>query len=304
MKKFYLFIIMLLLNSSILFSQVAINADGTVADNSAMLDVKSSTKGLLPPRMTNSELNAIVSPANGLLVYCTDCGTNGLGSLSMYMSGAWYAINKQLGTNTGDMQFWNGTEWVQVPTYYANDIASLKDSISKVDVNVNDGDYQLNLKLDALASMVSGISKMETDLTALKAQVTSLQTAIAALPTTASITALSISLATVGTKTDALTASLTTVSTTLAATKTVVDVVNVNLMALMVKVTADNVAMNLKLTDLANKLAILETMSTQTETQISILQAVVTANADATDANVNAKIAALTAALKAAGVIP
>ena len=41
-------------------------------DTSAMLDVSSSTKGLLAPRMTTIEKNAIASPANGLLVYDTD----------------------------------------------------------------------------------------------------------------------------------------------------------------------------------------------------------------------------------------
>jgi len=50
MKKLYLFIVMLLCNSSLLFSQVAINVDGSAANNSAMLDVKSANKGFLPPR--------------------------------------------------------------------------------------------------------------------------------------------------------------------------------------------------------------------------------------------------------------
>ena len=55
-------------------AQVAINTDGTNPDNSAMLDVKSTTKGLLVPRMTITQRNAIVTPATGLLVYQTDNG--------------------------------------------------------------------------------------------------------------------------------------------------------------------------------------------------------------------------------------
>ncbi|MBK7031090.1 MAG: hypothetical protein IPH45_18645 [Bacteroidales bacterium] len=51
------------------WSQVAINTDGSVPDNSAMLDVKSTTKGMLLPRMTSAERIAIVSPATGLSVY-------------------------------------------------------------------------------------------------------------------------------------------------------------------------------------------------------------------------------------------
>ena len=46
------------------------------ADNSSMLDVSSTTKGLLTPRMTATQRGAITSPASGLIVYQTD-GTTG-----------------------------------------------------------------------------------------------------------------------------------------------------------------------------------------------------------------------------------
>jgi len=39
---------------------------------SAVLDVASTTQGFLPPRMTMAQMNAIVSPAEGLEVYVTD----------------------------------------------------------------------------------------------------------------------------------------------------------------------------------------------------------------------------------------
>ena len=51
---------------------VSINAGNTPSDPSAMLDVSSTTSGLLIPRMTAAQRTAIVSPANGLLVYDTD----------------------------------------------------------------------------------------------------------------------------------------------------------------------------------------------------------------------------------------
>jgi hypothetical protein len=53
------------------FAQVGI---GTATPNaSAALDITSTTSGLLPPRMTKVQLEAIASPAEGLMVYCTDC---------------------------------------------------------------------------------------------------------------------------------------------------------------------------------------------------------------------------------------
>lgn len=46
--------------------------------NSAALELESTTKGFLPPRMTNAQMQAIPSPAQGLIVYCTDCNPMGL----------------------------------------------------------------------------------------------------------------------------------------------------------------------------------------------------------------------------------
>ena len=54
-----------------LSAQVGVNTDGSAADNSAALDIKSINKGFLVPRMTQAEIGAIASPADGLLVFCT-----------------------------------------------------------------------------------------------------------------------------------------------------------------------------------------------------------------------------------------
>jgi uncharacterized protein (TIGR02145 family) len=70
------------------FSQVSINDDGTKADSSAMLDVKSSTKGFLPPRMTTEERDDITDPADGLIIY--NLTTK---SLNYYAYGFWYELD-------------------------------------------------------------------------------------------------------------------------------------------------------------------------------------------------------------------
>ena len=64
-----LFLLVLLFCGIAAGAQVAVNTDGSIPDNSAMLDVKSTTKGMLVPRMTAAQRNAISSPATGLLVF-------------------------------------------------------------------------------------------------------------------------------------------------------------------------------------------------------------------------------------------
>jgi hypothetical protein len=63
-------LVLFMIALSSLKAQVAVNTDGTAPDNSAMLDVKSTSKGFLPPRMAQSERDGI-TPAEGLIVYNT-----------------------------------------------------------------------------------------------------------------------------------------------------------------------------------------------------------------------------------------
>jgi hypothetical protein len=67
---------------------VGINSTGAAADPSAALEVLATNKGLLPPRMTATQRDAIANPAVGLVVFCSNCGTNG-GELEVYSGGIW-----------------------------------------------------------------------------------------------------------------------------------------------------------------------------------------------------------------------
>jgi len=67
---------------------MAINTTGSEAHSSAMLDVASTSKGMLVPRMLSAQRTSISSPATGLLVYQTDAPAgfyqyNGSGWLSL-----------------------------------------------------------------------------------------------------------------------------------------------------------------------------------------------------------------------------
>ena len=74
MKKLLLFAALIAVSFTS-FAQVGIGT--TDPDGSAVLDISSTTKGLLIPRMTNAQLSAIASPVPGLIVYCTNCNANG-----------------------------------------------------------------------------------------------------------------------------------------------------------------------------------------------------------------------------------
>ncbi len=81
-------------------AQVAVNTDGTNPDASAMLDIKSVDKGILIPRMTLAQKNAIPSPATGLLVYQTD-GTQGF----YFFNGTAWTLITGTGGATGNVIF-------------------------------------------------------------------------------------------------------------------------------------------------------------------------------------------------------
>lgn len=89
MKKTLLFLSLLAFNVTGRGQSLAINTDGSAADASALLDVKSTSKGFLPPRMTTVQRDAISSPAAGLFIF---------------------------NSNASCLQFYNGSGWVSVIT--------------------------------------------------------------------------------------------------------------------------------------------------------------------------------------------
>ena len=115
MKKLCL-LVCLLVSTTVISQGVSINSDGSNPDNSSILDVKSTSKGILIPRMLQSERSSIVTPSNGLLVYQTN-GTSGFyfydgsswvrlatGTESLYTEGTGIDITSNIVTNTSPDQ--------------------------------------------------------------------------------------------------------------------------------------------------------------------------------------------------------
>lgn len=72
-----------------LFAQVKIGANPTVIGDASLLELESTTKGFLPPRMTNAQMKAIVNPVNGLTVFNTT-----LNCLAYYVNGSYNCSHK------------------------------------------------------------------------------------------------------------------------------------------------------------------------------------------------------------------
>ncbi len=120
MKRTITTIFALLFGTITLICQVAINTDNSDPDGSAMLDVKSTDKGILIPRMTEVQRDAISSPAEGLIIYQTDeteglyyyDGTNWIIMGASYGTGENNAGNAGIGSNYGTVVSVTGKVWL------------------------------------------------------------------------------------------------------------------------------------------------------------------------------------------------
>ena len=99
-KKAFLGIVLIGLSFNIL-AQVGIGTSNPHV--SAALEIQSTSKGFLFPRMTEVARDAISNIATGLTIYCTDCGTSGEGVLQVYNASNWEDLNDFVSASTGGM---------------------------------------------------------------------------------------------------------------------------------------------------------------------------------------------------------
>jgi len=124
MKKILLLI--LFFSTSLITAQIAI---GTVTPNSSsMLDVTSTTKGMLIPRMTQAQKTAIATPSTGLLIYQTDGATgfyfyNGV-SWQQFSAGSSWSLTGNSGTTPATNQL--GTTDAQPLIFKSNNAETLR----------------------------------------------------------------------------------------------------------------------------------------------------------------------------------
>lgn len=104
MRKFYVLLLLAQLAFIPKFyaQNIAINEIGNLPDTSAILDVSSTTKGFLTPRMTATQQNAIPLPANGLLIYNTTENTFKVNKGTPYLPD-WVSLNFGSGSTTNEL---------------------------------------------------------------------------------------------------------------------------------------------------------------------------------------------------------
>jgi trimeric autotransporter adhesin len=92
MKKITLSVALILAACGISFGQ-NVGIGTTNPDASALLELKATNRGFLPPRMTAAEKGLIAAPKAGLMIYQTD-GTKGL---YVFDGGSWVAVTTPAG---------------------------------------------------------------------------------------------------------------------------------------------------------------------------------------------------------------
>lgn len=87
----------LVMGNAIAFAQIGIGT--TTPDATSILDMESTTQGMLAPRMTTAQRMAIASPANGLLIFDTTLGS------FMHYDGLTTSWVKLSGTKDGRLKY-------------------------------------------------------------------------------------------------------------------------------------------------------------------------------------------------------
>jgi trimeric autotransporter adhesin len=90
MKKiYYILTFLLCVHVQTANAQMGVNSTGALPATSAMLDVSSTTKGFLMPRLTTTQRSAITSPATGLMIFNTT-----INEMEIYQSGVWRTASR------------------------------------------------------------------------------------------------------------------------------------------------------------------------------------------------------------------
>jgi hypothetical protein len=174
MKSKCLFLLSFLLLGKSLFAQNVFPLNGSAGigtatpNASSILEMKSTTQGMLTPRMTQAQRNAIASPATGLFIY----QTNNTPGFYYYTGSSWTAIAKKGWGLTGNGGTNPSTDFIgttdnnplvfKVNNYKSGfidySISTANTGFGYQTLNANTGNYNSAFGYQALVSNNSGYS--------------------------------------------------------------------------------------------------------------------------------------------------
>ena len=99
-------------------------------DPSSILEIASTTKGLLIPRMTSVELEDIDNPVQGLMVYCTTCSPKAIYTYDT-SSGNWVTSVTNSSVSIREIESVFGSE---TKTWMARDLGASRSTSSTTDI--------------------------------------------------------------------------------------------------------------------------------------------------------------------------
>jgi microcystin-dependent protein len=109
--------LVLMLVTTTLYAQVAVNTDNSPVDPSAMMEVKATGLGVLTPRMLQTERLAIASPATGLIVYQTDLTTG----FYFFNGSSWDRLDQVIVETDPAYTAWNKSTGISITASQVSD---------------------------------------------------------------------------------------------------------------------------------------------------------------------------------------
>ncbi len=111
-RQYWFVLLFFILKSDFVFAQ-SVGIGTTTPSSAAALDITSNNKGILIPRLTQSQRNAIIPPVTGLLVYQVDADSsffwyNGIAWIKLLGSGSGWALTGN--ANTTNINFIGTTD--------------------------------------------------------------------------------------------------------------------------------------------------------------------------------------------------
>jgi Fibrobacter succinogenes major domain (Fib_succ_major) len=148
--KYFLLFVIIHSNAQIVSKKIGTNP--MEINPAAALELESTTQGFLPPRMVDSQRDAISSPSTGLIIWCINCAI--YGELQIYNGYNWVKLNLDLPTAPG----WGTVTSALGRTWMDRNLGASRIATSSTDALAYGDLYQWGRGTDGHEKRTSGIT--------------------------------------------------------------------------------------------------------------------------------------------------